>query len=671
MTRNRIRLVLAALVALVLGALGSGIAYADGGASLTSLTKSAEGTVNGVLTVQPIDDSPAIVDPKSLVLRVDGKDFRATAESASSVDRSTILLIDRSGSMGGSGMAAVRSSVQQFLQSVPKDVKVGVVSFADQPELNVAPTTDQGAVQAAVDGLTSSGDTALYDGLGMAIDTLGGAGDRTILLLSDGKDTNSKLKAQPAEQKLKASGVHLQVIAFRTNYTDNLALGYLAAAGQGTVTEVGNSAKVAESFSAAAKALGSQVSWTATPKDVYGRKDVTLRGTANGKPFTALATVDFGPAPASGTSTATAAPAPGPAVTVPPSDAAVAAPDSSLMGALSTRTFLGLPLPVAIAALLLFAGLLLFVTALMSPAFKSKRRERVESIEQYVAQTSRRAVETVRTTDVSGLAAQLIRIGDRVVEGRESTPRTVLLLQRADLPWRAGEWAVLRVISVVVGILLGILLMHGDGLLTLLGALLGITVGIIVPPLVLRFLAGRRARKFERQLPDVLTLVASSLSTGFSLPQALDAVAHDVAQPAAKEFSRAMAETRIGSDIEESLERMADRMDSKNMHWTAMAIEIQRKVGGNLAETLRTTATTLRERESLFRHVRALSAEGRLSGVILIALPIVIFLWMLYVNGEYVSLLWKNLLGIAMCFVAVVLMVIGVIWMRKVVEVEV
>ena len=672
MTRKRIRLVLAALVALFLGVLGVGIARADGEASLSSLAKTAEGTVSGVLTVQAIDNSPAVVDPKSLVLTVDGKDYPATAQSASSVERSTILLIDRSGSMKDSGMAIVRSSVQQFLQSVPKDVKVGVVSFADQPNLDVAPTNDHHAVQIAVDGLTSGGDTALYDGLSMAIDTLGTAGDRTILLLGDGRDTNSKLKAQPAEQKLKASGVHLQVIAFRTSYTDNLALGYLAAAGQGTVTEVGNSAKVAESFSAAAKALGSQVSWTATPKNVYGRKDVTLRGTANGKAFAALSTVDFGQAPASGTSTATAPPAPGQAAPVPPADAAPAPPpDTSLMGALSARTFLGLPLPVAIAALLIFVGLLLFVAALMSPAFKSKRRERVESIEQYVAQTSRRAVETVRTTDVSGLAAKLIRIGDRVVEGRESTSRTVLLLQRADLPWRAGEWAVLRVISVVVGMLLGILLIHGDAPLALLGALLGILVGIIVPPLVLRFLAGRRARKFERQLPDVLTLVASSLSTGFSLPQALDAVAHDVAQPAAKEFSRAMAETRIGSNIEESLERMADRMDSKNMHWTAMAIEIQRKVGGNLGETLRTTATTLRERESLFRHVRALSAEGRLSAVILIALPIVILLWMLYVNGEYVSLLWTNLIGIAMSFVAVVLMVIGVIWMRKVVEVEV
>ena len=673
MTRNRIRLIFVGLLAVVLSLLGAGAARAaDGDATLSSVTKTAEGNVNGVLTVQPFGTSPAVVDQKSLVLNVGGKDFPATAQSASSVERTSILLIDRSGSMRDSGMATVRSSVQQFLQTVPKDIKVGVVSFADQPVLDVAPTTDHGAVQAAVDGLRSNGDTALYDGLSMAIDTLGTAGDRTILLLSDGKDTISTLKAQPAEAKLKASGVHIQVIAFKTNYTDNLALGYLAAAGQGSVVQAGDAKGVNDAFTDAAKALATQVSWSAPTQGVYGAQDVALRGTANGKPFTALATVDFGAAPTTPSGTATAARAPEPSVTVPPAESAAAAPvDSSLMGRLSAQTFLGLPMPVALAALLLFVGLLLLVSALMSPAFKSKRRERVESIEQYVNQTTRRAVDSVRTTNVSGIAEHLAQLGDRAVEGRESTPKIVQLLQRADLPWRAGEWAVLRVIAVIVGCLLGILFIHGDGLVTFLGALLGIVVGLIVPPMMLRYLAGRRARKFERQLPDVLTLVASSLSTGFSLPQALDAVAHDVAQPAAKEFSRAMAETRIGSNVEDALERMADRMDSKNMRWAAMAIEIQRKVGGNLAETLRTTATTLREREALFRHVRALSAEGRLSAVILIALPIVIFLWMLYVNNEYVSLLWTNLIGLAMSFFAIILLIIGVIWMRKVVEVEV
>ena len=106
--------------------------------------------------------------------------------------------------------------------------------------------------------------------------------------------------------------------------------------------------------------------------------------------------------------------------------------------------------------------------------------------------------------------------------------------------------------------------------------------------------------------------------------------------PSAKEFSRALAETRIGADLEDSLDRLAHRMDSDNLRWTTMAIRIQRQVGGNLAETLRTTAATLRERESLQREVSALSAEGRLSAYILIALPVGLFLFMLKANRDYV-----------------------------------
>jgi tight adherence protein B len=168
-----------------------------------------------------------------------------------------------------------------------------------------------------------------------------------------------------------------------------------------------------------------------------------------------------------------------------------------------------------------------------------------------------------------------------------------------------------------------------------------------------------------------LTLVASSLSTGFSLLQALDGVARDADEPCAKEFSRALAETRIGAEVTESLDHLAERMDSKNMRWTAMAIDIQRQVGGNLAETLLNTATTLRERQALSRHVRALSAEGRLSAYILLALPVGLFLYMLMVNRPYVALLWTTMIGMGMLGAGVISLGVGVFWMNKVVKVEV
>ncbi len=182
----------------------------------------------------------------------------------------------------------------------------------------------------------------------------------------------------------------------------------------------------------------------------------------------------------------------------------------------------------------------------------------------------------------------------------------------------------------------------------ILAILVGLFAGLLFPVLALRYLAHRRAKRFESILPDVMMLVATSLSSGFSLLQALDSVARDAAEPAAKEFSRALAESRIGADISDALEHVADRMQSENMRWAVMAIRIQREVGGNLADTLRTTAATLREREMLKRHVKGLSAEGRLSAYILIALPIGVLLFSLWSNYDYVSLLWTTLPGIVM-----------------------
>ncbi len=609
-----------------------------------------------------------MVDPASLHLSVAGKEYPVTTEPVAATRRTTMIVVDTSGSMGISGMAAVRTAVAAFLQTVPPDVNVGLVSFAASAAVDVAPTTDHGAIQAAVNRLKSSGETTLYDGVKVAINALGSDGDRSIVLLSDGADTRSSATKPQSVDALRQAGIRAEVIGFKTGYSDNAVLGELAAAGQGSVAAAENPAAVSNAFRAAAKALDSQVKWTSSVDPALtGAQQVTLVGRANGAQFTAAASVDVGAAAAVPANPTTTSPG---ATSGPVPAAAAPQPKAPNLATPKPITIAGLPMMMFVAAATLFCGILALVVLLLSPSSKSSRRlARVESIEQYVNSGGGPAAPA-RTTSVSAIAAQLIEMGDKAVEGRESTSRTTLLLTRADLPWRAGEWAILRVLAVVICVIAGTLFLRG-GLLTVLGPLLGLAVGVFGPPLVLKFLATRRAKKFERQLPDVLTLIASSLSTGFSLLQALDAVTHDVAEPAAKEFSRAMAETRIGSDIEESLQRMAERMDSTNMRWTAMAIQIQRQVGGNLGETLRTTAATLRDREALFRQVRALSAEGRLSAYILLALPVFIFLYMLQANPAYISLLWTNLIGIAMLAMALIMLVIGFFWMKKVVEVEV
>jgi tight adherence protein B len=240
-------------------------------------------------------------------------------------------------------------------------------------------------------------------------------------------------------------------------------------------------------------------------------------------------------------------------------------------------------------------------------------------------------------------------------------------LDLAGIARKPAEWVLLTAAaSLALAVLLTLLI--GNPLLAIL---LGALAGWLGARLIVSVRIARRRAAFAEQLPDVLQLVAGSLQSGFSLPQALSAVVREDSQPAAGEFSRALAETRIGAELEVALDRVADRMGSTDLRWTVMAIRIQRTVGGNLVEVLRNTVGTMRERAQLRRHVRALSAEGRLSAYILIALPLLIGGWLFIGRGSYEHPLYSTPVGLAMLTGAAVLIVLGSLWMRVLIKVEV
>jgi tight adherence protein B len=663
MTPSRVRRLRRSLSALVVGAAALSTLGLAPAQAADSVGISAIEVRNGALAGLLSSTNGSAGIGTSLTLTVAGKDYPVdaiTSGTGTPVKRSSVIVVDTSGSMGEAGMATMRSSVSAFLRSVPSDVKVGLVSFSGKAQKRLAPTADHDRVQRAVDALTSSGETALFDGITLGVKALGSTGERSILLLSDGADTASTATRDNAASALTTSRVRLEAVAFKTRESDTSVLAGLAKAGGGRVVSAANSGAVQSAFTSAAKRLASQLTFSLPlPPGVKGIQTITVAGESNGRPFTTKATVDFadGVAPVATARPAAKEPITGPVdETVPAATPAAAVP------------VLGVPVWLVLAMAGVFVGLMVIGLTVGGASFKSRRRRRVENIERYVGSGS---VQVDAQQRASSLAESLVGVGERMMQGRESTNKTMGLIEKADLPLRAGEWWVVRLVAMALGVAGGVVLLHGGAVATLVGAGLGLVVGLVLPALVLRFLANRRGKQFDSQLPDVLTLVASSLSTGFSLLQALDAVAKDAAEPAAKEFSRALAETRIGTDVSDTLERMSVRMDSDNMRWTAMAIRIQREVGGNLAETLKTTANTLREREALRRHVRALSAEGRLSAYILIALPIGIFLYTTKTNREYIELLWTRPLGLAMMAAGLISLGVGVLWMRKVVDVQV
>ncbi len=652
------RMGLGAVVAatLVIPVLAAPAASADVPSTLSDV-RVTDSTLKATLVLR--SSSKALkVNPSSVGATIGGERAKVSVQPAERMDRSTMLVIDTSGSMEASGMATVRAAVKEFLATVPGDVKVGVVSFASTSGVDVAPTTDHAKVSKAVGSLRSKGETSLYEAIQDAVRGLGTTGERSIVLLSDGGDTVSRIEGGAAREKsernkaLKAltnAKVRAEVVAFRSPDSNTDVLEQFAEVGGGSVVNAGNTSAVSTAFNAAAQALVSQVVLTVErPTGVSGTQPVVVSGTASGESFTLTSDIDLGDtAPVK--------------VDADPDPVLGAGPprDTNAFSAVAPQLLIP-------AVVVVFLGIFLMSVALAGPTFRSKRSERLQDVEAYGFGRARQAQKQAAPTAV--ISESLVHMGDQIMEGRESTTKTMALLERADLPWRAGEWLVLRLLAMVIAAIAGGVLWEAQ---SLIGAALGAVLGFIVPPVILRFLAARRARKFETILPDVMMLVATSLSSGFSLLQALDSVAKDAPEPAAKEFSRALAEARIGSDVSDALDHMAVRLDSPNMRWTTMAIRIQREVGGNLAETLRTTAATLREREMLKRQVKALSAEGRLSAYILVALPIGLFFYSMWTNYEYVSLLWTRTLGLAMLGAGIVSLIAGIFWMRQVVKIEV
>jgi tight adherence protein B len=180
-----------------------------------------------------------------------------------------------------------------------------------------------------------------------------------------------------------------------------------------------------------------------------------------------------------------------------------------------------------------------------------------------------------------------------------------------------------------------------------------------------------RLKKFAEQLPDALELVARALRAGHSLGAGMHVVAEEMPSPIADEFGRVYDEQNLGIALEESLKSMCDRVPNLDLRFFVTSVAIQRQTGGDLAEILDKIGYVIRERYRILGQVKALTAEGRLSGVVLIALPFVLFLVMLHLKYDYVSLLWTHPTGKLWAMIALLMQVLGAICIKKIVDIKV
>jgi tight adherence protein B len=612
--------------AVLLSAAPAGAQPADA-LDITSVDTAGYPAVTAVVTA-PAGLGGAGYPASAFEVTEDGEPVDHTVQRVPTSSLEILLVVDTSGSMKDAPIAAARAAATEFLSVLPADTRVGVVAFGSQPSLVASPTTDRALLTSRVGRLTASGETALYDAVAFAKSQFTPeARDRAIVLLSDGGDTASTTTLDQAA----AAGVRTNVIELVTGESNRAVLGRLADAGGGSVSSVSDPAALAGLYRAAAASLANQYRVTYESSG-HGPAELTVQVTTPDGPLEATTDVDL---PAAATPSAASSP-------------------TSSSAPTADGTGLG---PEQIGLIVGAAAIFLALATLALVGLSVDRRSR-----------NARAQLGVQRNHLSGpgvthLADRMTAAADGYLERRDQRRTLAAALESASISLRPGEFIVLAGIATLLAGLAG---------LALGGPLVGLLLAVLVP-LVARFvvghLAARRRDKFAEMLPDTLQMLTSTLRSGYALLQALDSVAQEAAEPARSEFQRVLLEIRVGRDLSAALRALSDRMRNKDFAWVVGAIEINREVGGDLAAVLESTADTIRERQRVFRQMRALTAEGRLSGVILTALPVVVALAMKFINPAAFAQLTSGL-GLMMSAGCGVLLVVGWFWMKMLNRIE-
>jgi tight adherence protein B len=253
-------------------------------------------------------------------------------------------------------------------------------------------------------------------------------------------------------------------------------------------------------------------------------------------------------------------------------------------------------------------------------------------------------------------------IGDRIAKN----------LARADLKVKSGEFiAFIFILASVLGTVA--FLFVGTTLPTrLFSALLGVAFGVAGPLIYIRSQQGKRLTKFSGQLPDMLNLMVNGLRAGYSTMQAMEAISKEMPAPISDEFRRVVQEMQLGIPMDKALDNLIRRIPSEDLDFVITAINVQREVGGPLAEILDTIAFTIRERIRIKGEIRVMTSQVVMSGRILSAVPFVVFVLLWFINQEYMGEFFKDLYcGGTSLVVGMIMIAIGYFVMMKIADIEV
>jgi tight adherence protein B len=326
---------------------------------------------------------------------------------------------------------------------------------------------------------------------------------------------------------------------------------------------------------------------------------------------------------------------------------------------------------IGLMAVVFVICLVLVLLSFRLPAAAAARRARSARLEQVqrfrrpmgqpdVAPVGKRAAET------TVVGQQALQMFDKAIRARGSRKDIATDLEGAGLRIRPEEWAAIQ---------LSVALIAAAVFYFIFDSLVGVPVGGLVGwfgcRAFLNYRRGKREAAFLQQIPETLQLISGSLQAGFSLAQSLGTVVREGTEPTAGEFNRALTEARLGTDLEDALDGVADRMRCQDLSWVVIAIRVSREVGGNLSEVIQTTVTTMRQRAELRGMVKTLSAEGVTSARILTAMPFLVAIAVMVMNPGYLHPLTHTTTGFILLGCGAGLLSLGVFWLSRIIKIEV
>ena len=546
--------------------------------------------------------------------------------------KTVVVAIDRSRSMAGRSLLEAARAADSFVLGKPAGDGIRIDAFGRQAlsltGFSTSTIDADGALRSiAVDRRAG---TALYDVVVLASRQLRSRpfGARVLILLTDGRDVSSRASLTDAVAAAQAAHVAVYAIAIAGPEFTPGPLRQLASATGGSFFRAADAGTLSTVYSA----IGSQLARTWRIDYLTAARPgerVTLRASVPGQGAAARAVqVPNGPG---GT--------PGPSRLVPET---------------LYRSTAGTILVALAAGVCVLLGLFALLAAKKSVWVR-------ERLQPHVAPGRARRARS--NQERFAFATTVVRATERVLGNLRQFRALARLLERADVPLRAAELAYVMAGAGLVGALIA-----GVATSSALGLVAGLVGGSALPLGVVWVKARKRLKRFDDQLPDLLVTLAASLKAGHSFRQGIQSVVDEGQEPASEEFRRVLTDTQLGRPMEDSLAQMADRVGSKNFSFVITAVTIQRQVGGSLASLFDMVADTVRQRQQFARRIRSLTAMGRMSAYVLIALPFGLAFLLSIMNPTFMAPLWKQHTGHLLIAIGLTMMAVGSAMLKKIVS---